>query len=141
MGNLIEFDQTFLIQLVNFLVTLIVLNFLLIKPVRNQIAARKALTEGCAADITRFTQEADAKLGGYEETLSAARAEAGKAREAAKEEGRKREQQVLATAQADAQAFLQASRADTAKSMKAAGDALGAQVDAFASQAISKILG
>ena len=141
MGNLISFDNTFFIQLANFVVTLIVLNFLLVKPVRNQIAARKALTDGYAADVARFTQEAGAKLGGYEETLSAARVEASKSREAAKEEGRKREQEVLAKAQADTQAFLSASRAKTAQEMKAAGDALGSQVDAFASRAISKILG
>ena len=141
MGNLISFDHTFFIQLVNFLITLVVLNFLLIKPVRDQISARKTLTDGYAADVARFTQEADMKLRGYEETLSAARVEASKAREAAKEEGRGREQQLLAAAQSDAQKFVLAARADTAKDMKAAGDALAARVDAFAAQAISKILG
>lgn len=141
MGNLIAFDNTFLIQLANFLITLVVLNFLLIKPVREQIAARKALTDGQAADITRFTQTAETKLVGYEETLSVARTEAAKTREAAKEDGRKRERELLAAAQADAQTFLQAARADTAREMKAAGDALAARVDTFATQAISKILG
>ena len=141
MGNLIEFDNTFLIQLAKFLITLVVLNFLLIKPVREQIAARKALTDGQAADITRFTQTAEAKLVGYEETLSVARTEASKTREATKEDGRKRERELLTAAQADAQTFLQAARADTAREMKAAGDALAARVDTFASQALSKILG
>ncbi len=141
MGNLISFDQTFFIQLVNFLITLVVLNFLLIRPVRNQIAARKTLTEGYAADAARFAQEADVKLRSYEEALSAARVEAGKSRELAKKEGLREEQDLLAAAQADAQRFLQSSRSDVARQMKEAGDALAARVDSLAASAVSKILG
>ena len=141
MDNMIDLDSTLLIQLVNFLVTLVVLNFLLIRPVREQISARGKLVEGYASDIEHFTAEADGRLKNYEAALAEARAQAGQAREALKQEGIAREQELVAAAHQDARVFLQNARADVAREAKAASDALLARVDEFAKKSLSKILG
>ncbi len=141
MGNMIALDTTLWIQLVNFLITIVVLNYLLIKPVRAHIAARKALTAGYAADVEKFTAEANQKLASYETSLSHARTEASVDRDALKAEGHSREQALLQAAQAEAQSFLTAHRAQVAKDAKTAGKALLSQVDSFAAKAMTKILG
>ena len=62
MGNIINLDSTFFFQLANFLITIVVLNILLIRPVRRQIAERADLTAGYLAQIERFNGEAEARL-------------------------------------------------------------------------------
>lgn len=141
MGNMIDIDYTIFIQLANFLVTIVVLNFLLIKPVRDQISARSSLLIGYANEATSFADKADAKLSQYETALAEARAQAGQARESLKAEGHAQEQQILNTSHAEAQAFLHASREQIAQESKAAMKTLLSQVDTFAAKAMGKILG
>jgi len=141
MDNMINLDATVFIQMVNFLITLMVLNYLLIKPVREQIAARKALTSGYAADIEAFSAKASEKLSGYEAALTEARTQAGHIREKIKAQGAAQEQEILLAAHADAHAYVQSSRAKTAKEVQAAMKALLAQVNDLADKAASKILG
>jgi F-type H+-transporting ATPase subunit b len=141
MDNMIDLDVTIFIQLINFLIAIVALNFLLIKPVRQQIAERGAITANLAGAIEKFSAEASDKLSNYEASLAEARSQAALARDAIKAEGGAREQQLLQSAQAEAQAFLQSSRDETAKEAKAATDALISQVNTFAQQAMKKILG
>jgi F-type H+-transporting ATPase subunit b len=141
MGDMINLDGTILYQLANFIITIIVLNYLLIKPVREQIAARSALLGGYATEAEQFAAKASEKLSSYEGALSAARTEATSVREALKAEGKDREQNLLAAAQADAQNFVQQERTRTAAEAKAALNALLAQVNVFADKAVSRILG
>lgn len=141
MDNMIDLDATLFIQLANFLITLVVLNFLLIKPVREQIASRKALTTGYADSIEKFSAAASEKLSGYEAALADARANAAQAREAITAQGAAREQELLQTAHADAGAYLQSSREQTAKDAQAAMKTLLSQVNDLAAKAMSKILG
>jgi F-type H+-transporting ATPase subunit b len=141
MDNMIRLDWTLFIQMANFLITLVVLNYLLIKPVREQIAARKALTSGYAADIEAFSSNASEKLSGYETALAEARVQAGAARESIKAQGAAQEQKIIQAAHADAHSYLQSSRAETAKDVQAAMNTLLAQVNNLADKAASRILG
>ena len=139
MGNMIDIDYTILIQLVNFLVTVVVLNFLLIKPIREQIANRRQFTLSQAAGIDAFTADANTKLTAYEAALSEARAAAIAAREGRKAEGHAKEQAIISAAQADAQKFLRAARDETDREAKTAMDTLRGQVNDFAAKAASRI--
>ena len=141
MDNMINLDHTIFIQLVNFLITLVVLNFLLIRPVRNQIAERNTLIQTQSDHIAEFTSQASEKLSSYEKSLSEARNQASLARDALKAEGNVREHELLQAAQDEAQAYLQSSREEVAKDVKTAMNPLQSQVNDFAGKAISKILG
>jgi F-type H+-transporting ATPase subunit b len=141
MGNIISLDSTVFIQLANFLITIVVLNILLIRPVRRQIAERAGLTAGYVAEIERFNGEAEARLSAYESAQAEARSQAVALREKLKADGRAREREILDAAQAEARAFLLASREDVARQSKAAMQTMGKQVDAFAAGAAAKILG
>jgi F-type H+-transporting ATPase subunit b len=141
MDNMIDLDVTLFIQLANFLITLVVLNYLLISPVRQQIAERNAFTSGYAADIEKFSSAATEKLSRYEAALREARTQAGQAREAIKAQGAAREQELLHAAHAEALAYLQSSREETAKETQAVMKTLLSQVNDLAAKAMSKILG
>jgi F0F1-type ATP synthase membrane subunit b/b' len=93
------------------------------------------------ADIEKFTAEASGKITAYENALSDARAKASLAREAIKAEGLALEKQLLETAHSQATACITSSREQTAKESMAARKTLHSQVQAFAAQAMNKILG
>ena len=141
MDNMINLDHTILIQLVNFLITLVVLNYLLIKPVRNQISQRNELVRSQSEAIETFTSQASDKLSSYETSLTEARSQAALARESLKAEGGVKEQELVQAAHSEAQAYLASSREQVAKDVKSAMNTLQSQVNEFAEKAIKKILG
>ena len=141
MDTMINLDRTLFIQLVNFLITLVVLNFLLIKPVRQQIAARNALTSGYLSDIEKFTANSAAKISSYENALAEARAKASLARDALKAEGHTKEQAMLQAARTEAQAYLASNKKQATADASAAMNTLRSQVNVYAAKALSKILG
>ncbi len=141
MNSMIDLDITIVIQLVNFLITIVVLNFLLIKPVRDQISARQTILSTHTSEIEAFTKKASTKLSQYEASLKEARVSASVAREAIKAEGHGQEQQIISKSQAEVQEFLQSSREQIAVQANTAKQALLSQVDSFASKAVHKILG
>ncbi len=141
MNNMIDLDLTIVFQLVNFLITIVVLNFLLIKPVRDQINARQALMSSHATEIEKFTSQASSKLSQYEASLKEARAIAAQAREEIKSEGYSTEQEIASKSHAETQAFLQAAREQIQAEASTAKQVLLSQVDSFATKAVNKILG
>lgn len=141
MGNMIDLDRTIVIQLVNFLIAVVMLNYILIKPIRRQIASRQELTAEYTTATETFIAEANEKLAGYESALADARSQASFSRDAIKAEGLARQQEMLELAQSQAQSFLLSSREQTAQDAKAAMDSLLSQVTVFADKAMKKILG
>ena len=110
---MLDINITLLIQLVNFIVTLVVLDYLLIKPIRGIIKKRRDLAAGMLSDAETFTTDAAVKLENYEAALSKAREEAAAIRETRKGEALAKESGLLETARQDAHAFLLASREET----------------------------
>lgn len=138
---MIDLNITFFFQLVNFLVTLVVLNAILIRPVRDIIRQRRDKMSGLLGESEQFAGQADTKLKNYEATLVKARAEATAERDKARAEGVAREQVILAGAGRQAQDYLEKSRQEVAVQVKTAMDTLKGQVDALAAKATAKVLG
>lgn len=130
-----------LIQAINFLVTLIVLNFILLNPVRQMIRKRKELMAGQMDKIETFTADADGKLKDYEEQLAAARKEGNEIRAQFKDEATAEETKLLSAAGEDASSSLKAARTEIDGQVKAAMDQLSKDVEKFAAKATDKILG
>lgn len=129
------------IQMCNFLVTLVALNYLLIKPIREIIAKRNAKVAGLIGETENFTVAAEEKLVNYDAELIKARSEAAAKREIIKAEAADREHEILSRAGADAQAFIQESKARVASEVESAMKVLRAQVDALSAKAVNRILG
>jgi F-type H+-transporting ATPase subunit b len=140
MDNMISLDQSLFIQLLNFLIAVVVLNFLLIKPVRLQLSVRKALTEQRVSETEAFVGRAADKLLGYETALAEARAAAVQARDAIKAESEAQQRETISTANDKAAAFLSSSRRVCASECKAAADTLLSGADKYADLVVRNIL-
>jgi F-type H+-transporting ATPase subunit b len=140
-GNMIMPDNTFFVQLVNFIITILLLNVLLYKPIRGIIKKRNDLMAKQTADIDEFTRTAEGKLSEYEATLDGARKEANDIRAQFKDQGTAEEQGILSAAGEDASSTIKAARAEVADQAAGAQKELEAEVDKYAKQATAKILG
>ena len=138
---MIDIDSTFFIQLINFLITLVILNALLIKPIREKIKERNALMADQLSTIETFNMGADEKLKSYEQTLDAARQQGLELRKQMRAEGAGEEQQIMSAAGKEVAATMKAAQEAIAAEVNGAKNALSADVEKFALKATAKILG
>ena len=138
---MIDIDKTFLIQLVNFLITIIGLNLLLIRPIRDKILERNKLMADQVGAIETFNSSAEEKLKGYQEAIDSARQQGLELRKEMRAEGAGQEQQIMSAAGKDVAAILKAAQEDIAAQVAGAKKALLADVEKFAQKATAKILG
>jgi len=138
---MIDLDQTFLIQLVNFLVAVVGLNVLLIRPIREKIQERNTLMAGQLANIENFTSSADEKLKSYEQALDSTRQQGLELRKQMRAEGATEEQQIMSVAGKEVAATMKANQEEIAAQVATAKQTLSADVEKFAQKATAKILG
>lgn len=138
---MIDIDITVLFQFANFVITLVVLNFLLISPVRAIVKKRRDLAAGLLSDTESFTSDAAKKLEQYEAALAKAKEEAVTIRDAQKAEGASTQENLLHAAQQEAQEYLAASRGQTRAAIAEASAALKKRVPDLAALAAAKLLG
>jgi len=138
---MIDIDQTFLIQLINFLFILVTLNFVLIRPIRAIIAKRAAWMSGRVGEIEKFTASASSKLKDYESALEKARIEATAVRVGLKDEGVAAEKRIAEDAGGEVAGILSAARQAIASEAASAMSSLKAKVAEYSTLAAGKILG
>jgi len=137
---MIDLNATFFVQFVNFVLILILLNVVLIKPIRRIIKKRADFFASQMHTIEQFTGTADGKLADYEKALDAARQQAVAERLAMKDEAQVKEKTLLDAAAAEAAQKVQAARADIASQSATAQQALAGDVADLAAKAVSKVL-
>lgn len=138
---MIDLDYSFLIQLANFLITLLVLNFLMFGPIREIIKRRAELMKGQMGKIEQFTDQADSKMKGYEKALSDARRAGLEVRSEFKEQAQTEEQDILQKAGKAAAASMKQARQEILAEKGKAMKALTGQVENFAQKVTAKVLG
>ncbi len=137
---MIELNVTLWIQLANFIITLVVLNLLLIRPVRDMIRQRRETFDGMEREIADFTNRAGTELAVYEETLRKAREDAAQVRKTARAEADAQGRTLLAEADRDAKECLRRSQAGVRADAELAARSLRDRVDEFARSAVDKLL-
>jgi F-type H+-transporting ATPase subunit b len=138
---MIDLNATFFVQFVNFLLILILLNVILIGPIRRILKKRAELVASQMEGIESFANAADTKLKDYDKALDLARQAATAGRMAMKAEGLAKEKTLLDAAGAEAAEKVQAAKAEIAAQSQAAKKALQAGVPGLASKAVAKVLG
>lgn len=138
---MIDIDSTFFIQLINFLITVVFLNVLLITPIREIIKKRNGLMADQLSSIETFTSSADEKLKSYEQALDNARQQGLELRKQMRAEGSGEEQQIMSAAGKEVAATMKAAQEAIAAQVNGAKNALKADVEKFALKATAKILG
>ncbi|HAS88375.1 MAG TPA: hypothetical protein DCS48_03600 [Desulfovibrio sp.] len=138
---MIDLDISFFIQLANFIITLLVLNLLMFRPIREIIRKRAELMSDQLSKVENFNDQAESKVKDYEAALDSARKEGMEIRNDFKEQGADQEQTLLAEAGKVAAATMKEARAEVAADKGAAMKVLGGEVEAFAQKVTAKVLG
>ncbi|WP_462324427.1 ATP synthase F0 subunit B [Desulfoplanes sp.] len=137
---MIELNVTFFIQFVNFLITLMVLNLILYRPIRGILKRRAEHLAKSLAEVEDFNAGAGEKLKSYEDGLATARSEAQAVRNSRQEEGYGEEKTIVGGASKEAASFLGSARKEIASESESALSTLKGKVDEYAKAATGKIL-
>ena len=138
---MLDLNITLLFQLANFFIALIVLNILLIRPVREIIKKRNGLMDDMAAEADAFTAEATEKLNHYEAELARARQEAGLTREEGRQSGLSEQQNIVGEAQQSARQLLAENRTALRGQAEAALNELRNGISDFSAKVGDRLLG
>jgi len=138
---MLEINITVLIQTLNFFIAVIVLNCLLIRPVREIIRQRKAKMDDMLASAETFTRSADEQLAAYQDSLNHARQAAVQARAGARADALNEQQALVAEAGKRAQEQFARAKESLLKEMQGARASLAKQVKPLAAKAVDRILG
>lgn len=138
---MINLDLTFIIQLVNFLVLVLILNVFLYKPIRRVLAERAAELNGArerAAEVDKDVQE---KVALYEARLREGKAAANGERDVLKVAAQAEESAALEKARKEASDTLATIKEKVAKEAADAKELLREQARGLSLEICEKVLG
>ena len=131
---------TFLAQICNLMIQLVIFKKLLLNPVKKVIAERKAKADSQIADAEKLRTEAEAMKAEYEQNLQNARTEAGQIVAAAQKTAAARSEELLGEARAQAAALKQKAEADIAQERKKAVNEVKDEIGGMAMEIASKVV-
>ena len=131
---------TFLAQICNLMIQLLIFKKFLLNPVKNVIAERKAKADSQIADATKLRTEAEAMKAEYEQNLQNARAEANEIVSNAQKTATARGEEIVGEARALAAALKQKAEADIAQERKKAVNEVKDEIGGIAMEIASKVV-
>ena len=131
---------TFLAQVCNLMIQLVIFKKLLLNPVKKVIAERKAKADNQIADAEKLRTEAEAMKAEYEQNLQNARTEANQIVAAAQKTAAARSEELLGEARAQAAALKQKAEADIAQERKKAVNEVKDEIGGMAMEIASKVV-
>lgn len=131
---------TFLAQICNLMIQLVIFKKLLLNPVKKVIAERKAKADSQIADAEKLRTEAEAMKAEYEQNLQNARTEANQIVAAAQKTAAARSEELLGEARAQAAALKQKAEADIAQERKKAVNEVKDEIGGMAMKIASKVV-
>ena len=131
---------TFLAQICNLMIQLVIFKKLLLNPVKKDIAERKAKADSQIADAEKLRTEAEAMKAEYEQNLQNARTEANQIVAAAQKTAAARSEELLGEARAQAAALKQKAEADIAQERKKAVNEVKDEIGGMAMEIASKVV-
>ena len=131
---------TFLAQICNLMIQLLIFKKFLLKPIRQVIADRKAKADSEIADAQKLRTEAEAMKAEYEQNLQNARTEANQIVAAAQKTAAARSEELLGEARAQAAALKQKAEADIAQERKKAVNEVKDEIGGIAMEIASKVV-
>ena len=131
---------TFLAQICNLMIQLVIFKKLLLNPVKKVIAERKAKADSQIADAEKLRTEAEAMKAEYEQNLQNARTEANQIVAAAQKTAAARSEELLGEARAQAAALKQKAEADIAQERKKAVNEVKDEIGGMAMEIASRVV-
>ena len=131
---------TFLAQICNLMIQLVIFKKFLLKPIKQVIADRKAKADREIADAQKLRTEAEAMKAEYEQNLQNARTEANQIVAAAQKTATARSEEIVGEARAQAAALKQKAEADIAQERKKAVTEVKDEIGGIAMEIASKVV-
>ena len=131
---------TFLAQICNLMIQLVIFKKFLLKPIKQVIADRKAKADSEIADAQKLRTEAEAMKAEYEQNLQNARTEANQIVAAAQKTATARSEEIVGEARAQAAALKQKAEADIAQERKKAVNEVKDEIGGMAMEIASKVV-
>lgn len=138
---MIDIDWTLFMQIANFLFLVFLLNMVLFRPIRGILKERQSLIAGMQSDISSLGETEQGVRLDIQSELLAARKSGINKRDMIKQEGSAVEAGMMEKAKAEADAEMTQMIAKIKADVGAARDALRPQVESFALDLATKILG
>ena len=131
---------TFLAQICNLMIQLVIFKKFLLKPIKQVIADRKAKADSQIADAEKLRTEAEAMKAEYEQNLQNARTEANQIVATAQKTATARSEEIVGEARAQAAALKQKAEADIAQERKKAVNEVKDEIGGIAMEIASKVV-
>ena len=131
---------TFLAQICNLMIQLVIFKKFLLKPIKQVIADRKAKADREIADAQKLRTEAEAMKAEYEQNLQNARTEANQIVATAQKTATARSEEIVGEARAQAAALKQKAEADIAQERKKAVNEVKDEIGGMAMEIASKVV-
>ena len=131
---------TFLAQICNLMIQLVIFKKFLLKPIKQVIADRKAKADSEIADAQKLRTEAEAMKAEYEQNLQNARTEANQIVATAQKTATARSEEIVGEARAQAAALKQKAEADIAQERKKAVNEVKDEIGGIAIEIASKVV-
>ena len=131
---------TFLAQICNLMIQLVIFKKFLLKPIKQVIADRKAKADSEIADAQKLRTEAEAMKAEYEQNLQNARTEANQIVATAQKTATARGEEIVGEARAQAAALKQKAEADIAQERKKAVNEVKDEIGGIAMEIASKVV-
>ena len=131
---------TFLAQICNLMIQMVIFKKFLLKPIKQVIADRKAKADSEIADAQKLRTEAEAMKAEYEQNLHNARTEANQIVASAQKTAAARSEELLGEARAQAAALKQKAEADIAQERKKAVNEVKDEIGGIAMEIASKVV-
>jgi F-type H+-transporting ATPase subunit b len=137
----VDFDSTFLVQVVLFIALTLILKPLLFDPMLKVFEERERLIDGAKSQARHLDEKAAGALTHYETELAKARAAGASEREKVRAEGLKREQEILTAVRESTARVLEEGKRAARDEAERARTALRAQSAALAQDVAARVLG
>ncbi len=138
---MIDLNSTLLVQMVNFLLLILILNFLLYKPVFKIIEKRNKKIEESNEEVSALNKTVEDNMSKYEEKIRSARSEAAAQRDEIKEEGAKQGKEITDKARGEISETIEDFKARLQNETDKARNVLRDQTRAIATEISTKVLG
>ena len=138
---MVTIDITMVIQMVNIVVLMFLLNGVLYKPIKKILKKRSEKMQGMQNDVTKFEENARLRQEEVNAKMSKASGKAKAALDAARAEAQAAGDEKMASIKAEVDQFKDKQLAQINTQIGEARDGLKANLEGFASDMASKILG
>lgn len=138
---MIDINYTLVVQMVNFLTLMVILHFMLYRPMKRLFDEREARVNGALAEAESIRGKADATLKGYEDSIKTAKAEGHNLFTSLCREGGNEHRREVDEAVDKSRKEMEATVAQIAEESTRAREALNREMGMISGSIASKLMG